>query len=521
MISAFWSALCSMLVLQLCLLHCQAYVGDQTTVTTSPITSPDEVVLNKANTLLYVCSQNNGIYTVPLTGANAGTPQLLLAIPFTNNSCGSGLALSSDELTLYYTDFRAGTLAKILLPAPGSTAPAVSTVVASGLRYPLGLAITADQQTAYITDPGFDTSPFSPSTLWQVSLLTTAVTNLTGSINLPDAIALSADQQTLYITTGGGLLVSYTIATGGIANLTSRVFTGAFDDAFGPDPNLVYITDNEKNALFVYQRAQQNLVLINTTFAQSIFFPVEPTGIAISDDGTTAYIADYRTGNILAVTISNTPFIPVGVLGDPQFTGLRGQQYQVHGMDHAIYNLISDKELQVNAQFVFVAEGGCARSSQHPDFRTPCWSHAGSYIRSIGLQQRRKETGRVETILIVSGSGDKGFTDISLNGRNLTVGDRYSSNVKGGIEVAFNHAHSLTVVTPLFSFKFENSDGFINQQLSVLRPLHQLSCHGLLGQTYRTQKYSGSKLETIEGEVDDYVIDDQSLTGTRFLFNQF
>jgi len=119
-------------------------------------------------------------------------------------------------------------------------------------------------------------SPTNIHVVWQVSLLTGAVTNLTGSIRLPDAIALTADQQTLYITAGGGLLVSYTITTGSIANLTSNVFSGAFDDAFGPDPNLVYITDNEKNALFVYQRAQQNLVSINTTFAQSIFFPVAP-----------------------------------------------------------------------------------------------------------------------------------------------------------------------------------------------------------------------------------------------------
>ena len=510
-----------LLALQLCVVFCYAFVGDQSVVTTSAITSPDEVLLNKANSLLYVCSQNIGIYTVPLTGTNMGVPQLLLAIPFADNSCGSGLALSSDEQTLYYTDFRAGTLAKVALPTPGSTAPVVSTVVASGLAYPLGLAISADQSSAYITDPGFDTSPFSASTLWQVSLLTGAVTNLTSAISLPDGIALSADQQTLYITTGTGLLEAYSIATGSVTNLTAREFEGAFDAAFGPDPDLVYITDNELHALYVYLRAEQALVLINTTFGASIFFPVEPTGIAVSSDGTSAYIADFRTGNILNVTVSNSPFTAVAVRGDPQFTGLRGQRYQVHGVDGAVYNLISDNKVQLNADFTFLSKGGCAQSTQRPDFSTPCWSHAGSYIRSVGLQQRLSGNSGIETILLVSGPGGRGFSSLSVNGRNLSVGDSYSSDAAGGVVVSFVHSHAVHVLTPLFSFHFDNSDGFINQQLSVRVPLSQLTSHGLLGQTHRMEKHAGSKLEVVEGEVDDYVIEEQSLTGTRFLFNQF
>ena len=42
-----------------------------------------------------------------------------------------------------------------------------------------------------------------------------------------------------------------------------------------------------------------------------------------------------------------------GVVGDPQFTGLRGQSYQVHGIDGAVYNLITSPQLHVNARFVF------------------------------------------------------------------------------------------------------------------------------------------------------------------------
>ena len=35
------------------------------------------------------------------------------------------------------------------------------------------------------------------------------------------------------------------------------------------------------------------------------------------------------------------------VVGDPQFIGLRGQSYQIHGVDGEIYNIVSDADLQI------------------------------------------------------------------------------------------------------------------------------------------------------------------------------
>ena len=90
-------------------------------------------------------------------------------------------------------------------------------------------------------------------------------------------------------------------------------------------------------------------------------------------------VSDCRS-NAVSIFFTNT-----AVLGDPQFVGLRGQSYQVHGMDGAIYNLISDKNLQVNSRFVFLTEGQCPIIDGVVD--TNCWSHPGSYIGEMSFQQ--------------------------------------------------------------------------------------------------------------------------------------
>jgi hypothetical protein len=51
------------------------------------------------------------------------------------------------------------------------------------------------------------------------------------------------------------------------------------------------------------------------------------------------------------------------VVGDPQFVGLRGQSYQIHGVSGEIYNLVSDGDVQYNSRFVFLDQGECPRST--------------------------------------------------------------------------------------------------------------------------------------------------------------
>jgi len=68
----------------------------------------------------------------------------------------------------------------------------------------------------------------------------------------------------------------------------------------------------------------------------------------------------------------------------------------------------------------------------------------------------------------------------------------------------------------------ENSDMFVNLRSVRVNPASwsKLASHGLLGQTWSNKRYSGS-VSAIEGEVDDYMIAEDSVFGDSFVFNKY
>jgi len=204
---------------------------------------------------------------------------------------------------------------------------------------------------------------------------------------------------------------------------------------------------------------------------------------------------------------------PARVVGDPQFVGLRGQSYQVHGIDGAVYNIISDKNIQVNSRFVFLSEGECPIINGKRD--TNCWSHSGSYLGEMSFQQR--VDGQVHQAFVRAGDAKKGFGAIELDGKSLKVGDTYTFGTFG---ITVKTSHRVQIRTETFSFELSNSDMFINQAVKTLVPLSKLQSHGLLGQTHAARVYS-TAVRYIEGVVDDYVITDNNIFGTEFVYNKF
>jgi len=68
----------------------------------------------------------------------------------------------------------------------------------------------------------------------------------------------------------------------------------------------------------------------------------------------------------------------------------------------------------------------------------------------------------------------------------------------------------------------ENNDGFVNlRHVSVpSTSWGKLASHGLLGQTWQNKRYGG-KIKEIEGDVDDYLIEDDDMFGDAFMYNRF
>jgi len=109
------------------------------------------------------------------------------------------------------------------------------------------------------------------------------------------------------------------------------------------------------------------------------------------------------------------------VTGDPQFRGFQGQEYQVHGIDGSVYNLITDQFLQLNAEFTFLSRGVCTYYLR--SIHSACWSHPGSYISKIGIL-----TSSGEQAMIQAGGSSIGFTAVIVNGREMLIDDVIQAN---------------------------------------------------------------------------------------------
>ena len=199
------------------------------------------------------------------------------------------------------------------------------------------------------------------------------------------------------------------------------------------------------------------------------------------------------------------------IIGDPQFVGLRGQSYQVHGVSGEIYNIVSDADIQYNSRFVFLSHGTCPVVNGKK--LKGCWSHPGSYLGELGLKTRAGDRIRV-----VTGPAKEGFASIAVNGKEVEEGETVLLADDLG-SVSRNTTHLASVQIGNWDFAFENSDMFLNQRVRVI-DARGLRSHGLLGQTWREATYPNA-IKYIQGAVDDYVIRDGDLFGDNFVFNTF
>lgn len=208
-----------------------------------------------------------------------------------------------------------------------------------------------------------------------------------------------------------------------------------------------------------------------------------------------------------------------GICGDPQFKGLRGQSFQVHGIDGAVYNLISSSDFSVNSQFRFLTgPRACPIIPTTGKRSVACWSHDGSYLGNLAVA-----TATGEKILIESGDAATGFAVATVDGKPLVI-DEIVSFSKGSI--VLNSTHEITIKIGPFEIEVENNNEFVNLR-SVRVPTsewHLLAVnggvHGLLGQTWQNKRYSG-KVKEIQGDVDDYVIENNDLFSHDFVHSHY
>lgn len=259
----------------------------------------------------------------------------------------------------------------------------------------------------------------------------------------------------------------------------------------------------------------------------------KPAGLGLSQTVTYA-VRSYNFGSYAAThggyvdsatnTATGADFPLASVCGDPQFSGFNGQSFQVHGTSGSIYNVISTPALQYNALFTYLESGKCRRGTQ-------CFSHPGNYFGEVGLMIA--EGDNVKRVEVISGDVDTGLT-IKID--EVAVPVSAEPIVFGNSTLTFSDAFQFFVDTPEFNFRIQNSDRFLNQDVSIAPALAkeiveykkasrqgQTSSialpHGILGQTWNTAVYN-NRWKHIEGQLFSYVLAD-GLFGTDFAYNRF
>lgn len=219
--------------------------------------------------------------------------------------------------------------------------------------------------------------------------------------------------------------------------------------------------------------------------------------------------------NVLAVTFTPpAPVTPPGdIVGDPQFMGLKGQVYQVHGAPNEVFNIISDSDLQYNSKFVYLDRGNCP-TSEGVTVDTACFTHPGTYLGELGL-----ETSNGDRVFIKAGGAEFGFAKVELNGARVTMNEVIELAPNGFL--VQNSSHVLTMQAGNFRLEFTNSDMFVNQVVEML-DTSRTSSHGLLGQSWSTKVHNAkASIPWIEGTVWDYAVEDHKVFSNKFTFNKF
>ena len=255
-----------------------------------------------------------------------------------------------------------------------------------------------------------------------------------------------------------------------------------------------------------------------------------PADITVSSAGlvttadSTGLVSDISCGTGLLATFAAVQPSSSSAVGHPLFVGFLGQRYQVHGLDGAVYSILSSATTQLNARFVFLSSGGCAAVAEPGH----CWTHAGSYFGSISVQN--SAGARLQ---VAAGTVDRGFARVVLDGQDIgdRMGDHQSD--RGAMTVIMVDAFHLTIHVGLWQFELDNSDRFINlaearcSDRRLLRGSTEEQPHGLLGQTWqakgRDERAHGecSGPRELAGCVDDYVERDSDLFGVNTLHNRF
>ena len=327
---------------------------------------------------------------------------------------------------------------------------------------------------------------------------------------------------------------TYINSTGNSIVVSSLVPVLTDSSSFNPSDNLLTPYDARGRTL-----SNNGILLILATGERLVLYLTHSRPFSGSSSSELYYqfavrsetlgVSYVHTNVLPQMTLVSSTTVPAAAIGDPTFVGFLGQRYQVHGIDGAIYAVLSQATLAVNARFVFLSAGRCP--TVDGVVSTNCWSHPGSYFGALSFQ-----TAAGDRFSISAGSADVGFASIMHDDQQVAT--KAGTNVQGAaLSLHVLSSHVVMVEVDNYRVTVENSDKFVNLVAVEVLDWRQLRFvdqpHGLLGQTYSTKMGTNASPSAVsagqvlpahsvvDGDVDDYLVMSNDLFGVDFVYNKF
>jgi len=277
-------------------------------------------------------------------------------------------------------------------------------------------------------------------------------------------------------------------------------------------------------------------------FASKTFTPVYSGWSTFLDEEWNYYVKTIHAYTVTSGITSSAVYTATGttkvdysytaaVVGDPQFAGFQGQQFQVHGIPEEHFNLVSTPDFFINSRFVYLSNGFCDYNE------TECFTHPGTYIDQLSFVM----DGAV--VKIVAGAHANGLS-VSVNSQVLSAGHRVRLPLSNTSFVHVINHREVVVSVDMFEFRILNSDLFLNMHaqltdnsiltagakkvivnesdpakvdrvLSTSYPEYLI--HGLLGQTWRNVQFQHKRF--IQGDATDYQV--ANLNSPNFVYTTY